>query len=186
MNVHKCLIFVLMLFASSVFAQNTHMGVPAKDMIVLKAVCSPIHLNVCDSDGLFETTDGSTYDRISADGKLEQDFKIPERKVLVITDWEWTYFETTVMEDSANDAVRVDVGALYGMSISETSLRVTDGSSPLVAQGHASGTSQMTSGFVVGVLPRWRVNRVIVGPDVPPSSSRTFTIILRGYLLDVP
>ena len=185
MNVRKFFI-TLMLFASSVFAQTTHMGVPASDMVVLKTVCSPFFMKVCDSDALFGTTDGSTYDRIPADGKPEQDFKIPERKVLVITDWEWSYSESTVMDDSAHDAISVDLGALHGMSISETALKVTDGNSPLTTQGHASGATQMTSGFVVSILPRWRVNRVIVGPNVPPLSSRSFTIIIRGYLLDVP
>ena len=48
MKVSK-LVFVtaVTLFSSSVFAQNTHMGVPAKDMVVLKVFCSSIASNYC-------------------------------------------------------------------------------------------------------------------------------------------
>jgi hypothetical protein len=50
--------------------------------------------------------------------------------------------------------------------------------------GKSFGSVQMTSGFVASVLPEWRVNRDILG--APPVSKRSFSIVIRGYLLDVP
>lgn len=179
MKVFKFPLIFLVLFASSVFAQTTHMGVPPDDMVVLTAFCSEAIPDSCKTIHDV-TTHGSTYDRVLSDGKLEQDFKIPLRKILVITDWEWSYSETTVMDDSANDAVRVILHTMA--SISETSLRVTDGDLPFTTQGHASGATQMTSGFVATVLPEWRINRGII--EAP--STRIFRIVLRGYLLNLP
>jgi hypothetical protein len=183
MNVRTFFI-TLMLFASGVFAQNTHMGVPPGDMVVLKTICSStLSANTCDSHKLGHDTFGSNYNRLNADGKVEVDFKIPARKILVITEWEWSYSEHTVLEDSAQDPVLVMVGPITNASVSKTNLIVSDASSPLSNQGHAFGASQMTSGFVTSVLPRWTINRKIGGLDSP--SSRTFIIVLRGYLLDV-
>jgi hypothetical protein len=121
-----------------------------------------------------------------SDGSVEQNFQIPLRKVLVITDWEWKYSEETVLEKSANDALFVDIGLPYVASFAESSLKITSGDAPLTIQGHASGAIQMTSGFVAAKLPVWGINRVIVGPSAPPLSQRSFFIVLRGYLLDMP
>jgi hypothetical protein len=187
MNVRKFIFsFVLsvVLIASAVFAQNTHMGVPASEMVILRTFCSDnLSGNPCDTDKFGRTTSGSAYDRLLADGIVDTDFKIPERKILVITEWEWTYSEDTVLEASARDPITVMLGPVTRASVSETNLKVTDGDSPLWNQGHASAATQMTSGFVASVLPRWNINRGIVGLDSP--SKRSFIIVLRGYLLDV-
>ena len=188
MNVRKIFIIILMLFASSVFAQTTHMGVPAKDMVVLTAYCSNFHPNPpCGTDPDSKASIGTTYRRILPDGSIEPSFTIPLRKVLVITDYEWRYKESTVLEDSAKSPVMVNIGypAILASSAttSQSELKVIQ-DDVFTQSGHASGELEMTSGFVVGVLPQWSLSRNIL--ETPPISNRYFFIVIRGYLLDVP
>jgi hypothetical protein len=100
-------VLALMLFASGVFAQTTHMGVTADNMVVLEAICSNYVPNApCDTDIFSKDSKGNSYERILPDGTVDVDFKMPARKVLVITDYEWTYTENTVLEDSAKTVVK--------------------------------------------------------------------------------
>ena len=180
-----CLLITVMLPASGVFAQTTHMGVPAKDMVVLVANCSKSDANP-ECQNLGNSTFGVTYRRILANGN-ELVFTMPERKVLIITDYEWRYHESGVTEDSANDrlAIAIAYAPILGKtaSMSQSSLTVTP-ESGLSTQGNAFGSAQMTSGFVASIVPTWSLNREIL--DAPEISVRSFRIVLRGYLLDVP
>jgi len=153
----------------------THMGQLASNHVTLGSTrvgtggCEPCQLD---------------FSRVLPDGSLEAGvFRVPEGKVLVVTDVDWKYRTHGLFETNRVQSLRLFVENLAGyppsVAFESTITLVDDGYG-----GLAGGISEhMTSGFVVSSGTRVCPD-VYPGPACHPEGGGLQHLILRGYLIE--
>ena len=119
------------------------------------------------------------FRRVLPDGKGESGgWRVPEGKVLVVTDVDWQYAHP----DHETAAGTIQVLRLFLENLAEPPLskRVFESTITLNRQGQGGISEAMTSGFVVSSEARICHN-VFPGPQGPPFGISH--VILRGYLV---
>ncbi len=169
-----CQLFAFALFAAALLSAErpalaaspeSHLGVPPHDLVTLVYTV-----------GSGNPPNGP--DRILSDGEGIEDYEIPERKLLVITDIEWRV-NAFGNQDSVQAELKLKNAAGFVQEVHQVFVPV-DGS------GFGSQTIHLTSGLVldssvdlVGPLP------LVPGPVFNPLIINGFAYcVLRGYLID--
>jgi hypothetical protein len=151
----------------------THVGQPGWEHVTLEVVggmkggCGPALLD---------------FVRVLPDGKTEAvpgglGWRVPEGKLLVVTDVDWQY----VHPKGAEGAGRIQVLRLFIENLAQPGgRRALDSTITLSSQGEGGTSLSMTSGFVVSSKARICPD-VFPGPLGPPSGLQH--LIVRGYLV---
>jgi hypothetical protein len=152
----------------------THLGQPAGEYVILEVVggmkggCGPAKI-----DFVRVLPDGGTE---AGPGGLG--YRIPEGKLLVVTDVDWQY----VHPKGAEGAAKIQILRLSIESLAKpgSSRRAFESTVTLSSQGEGGTSQSMTSGFIVSSKARICPD-VFPGPLGPPSGLQH--LIVRGYLI---
>jgi hypothetical protein len=173
-------LLIAFFFSHRSIADPTHMGVEPHEMISLIRVCE-------------DSSDGEEcgFKRTLNVGGTEKDFfKIPEGKVLIVTDFEWKYINTKASE-LENQLIECDLTRIV-FCISDCPLPpaksyaiANEFGSVFEGGIFASGSLQMTTGFVVGPPMNLGIRVIdIFGKPLPShDDSAVLEATVRGYLL---
>ena len=152
----------------------THMGQRVSEHVTLEVVggmnggCGPAKLDFLRvlPDGSFESGAGGLG------------YRVPEGKLLVITDVDWQY----VHPNPGSAAGKIQVLRLFIENLSDPSKsrRAFESTLTLSSEGEGGISENMTSGFIVSSAARICPD-VFPGPQGPPSGLQH--LILRGYLI---
>lgn len=152
----------------------THMGQPVSEHVVLEVV-----------GGMNGGCGPAKHDflRVLPDGNIESGagglgYRVPDGKVLIITDVDWQY----VHPDYELAAGKIEVLRLFIENLTEPSKqrRVFESTITLSSMGVGGISESVTSGFPVSSAARICPD-VFPGPQGPPSGLQH--LILRGYLI---
>lgn len=166
-------ILVAILALSGCAATQTHIRKPASEHVILEVVggvtggCGPA-LN----DFVRVLPDGSGE---SGAGGLG--WRVPEGKILVVTDVDWQY----VHPNHGTSAGKVQILRLIIENLADPSRtrRAFESTITLSSEGEGGISESMTSGFIVSSAARICPD-VFPGPQGPPFGLQH--LILRGYL----
>jgi len=155
--------------------EATHMGQKASAHVVLEAVGGVI--GGCEPGGL-------DFVRVLPDGKLDTvnvnesgAFRIPARKVLVVTDVDWQYVHPDGQQQAGN--IQVLRLIIENLATPENRRRAFESTITLSNTGQGGISEHMTSGFIVSSDARI-CPEVSPGPTGPPYGLQH--LIVRGYL----
>lgn len=154
----------------------THMGQPASNHVTLELVkvgtggCEPCQLD---------------FVRVLPDGNAEtESYRVPEGKVLVVTDVDWQYATWGLFETKRVQILRLFIENLAPPYFTRVAFESTI---TLVDDGYgglAGGISErMTSGFIVSSEARICPN-VYPGPTCRGEGGGLQHVTLRGYLTE--
>ncbi|HSE41944.1 MAG TPA: hypothetical protein VLH08_14365 [Acidobacteriota bacterium] len=161
-------------------ADSTHMGVEPAEMVSLVRIC--------------EEKDSCSFKRTTSYGGMETDsFKIPEGKVLVVTEFDWRYVNGAGfgLEDQLIefDLIRGSLCELGDKPCAGPPVRsfavATQYGQVIGGAIFASGTLQMTTGFVISIPAHLGVNlKDMFGNHIPTTGEFTvLDVTVRGYLI---
>jgi hypothetical protein len=152
----------------------THMGQPVSEHVILEVV-----------GGMNEGCGPAKNDflRVLPDGNIESGagrfgYRVPDGKILIITDVDWQY----VHPDRELAAGKIEVLRLFIENLTEPmkKRRVFESAITLSSLGEGGISESMTSGFMVSSAARICPD-VFPGPQGPPFGLQH--LILRGYLI---
>jgi hypothetical protein len=167
-------LFVIGAAVSNCFAADTHMGVEPADLVTLLWTCGD-EIPLC------------LFRKSNHDGSLEP-FHIPQRHVFVVTEFDWRFKE----EGQVDISNMLEFSLERGTSPLDSTKQVRSyaftksigcGSAPLcVSAFGASGSEQMTTGFVVveGTLLRPTIGFAFNDEGLSTHSSK-LAVTVRGY-----
>ena len=161
-------LIVLGLIATGTAHAATHMGVSPNDHVVLESIAGAA--GGCGS-GEFE------FQQILPDGTRAQGFfRVPARKVLVVTDVDWRYQRTGPTDPGTVHKLQLFIGNLADPGEANIALETLV---TLDSQGWAGRHHELTSGIVISSAAR-PCPEVAPGNVSPPSAN--LQVYLRGYL----
>jgi hypothetical protein len=163
------LVFAFVVIASGPAHAATHMGVSAGDHVVLESISGAS--GGCAS-GEFE------FQQILSDGTRAQGFfRVPARKVLVVTDVDWRY-RNTAAPAGTNELLQLFIGNLADPGVANIALETLV---TLDGQGEAGRNHELTSGIVVSSGARL-CPEVHPGNVNPLGPTPSLQVYVRGYL----
>ncbi len=181
----KIFAFMFLIAVPVCFGASTHMGVEPQELVSLIR-----HCYVNDTPPLFDCFMRRTF----ATGELEDNFKIPEGKMLIVTDYEWKYVNTEP-NDLAGTLLRISIhrscldpqdACLTSHFQPASSFAEANEFGPILGGGiYASGNAQMTTGFAVASNRKLSVHMEdMLGGFLPTSGEFIkLELMVRGYLV---